>query len=145
MIGYNYHPDEFIKFPEMFPGKKLLATETTSAIETRGHYDMPSDSIRRWPDTSYMKFKGNVDFTVSAYDNVSVPWGSTHEETWKVVKKYDYISGLFIWTGFDYLGEPTPYWWPARSSYFGIIDLAGFPKDAYYLYQSEWTEKPVLH
>ena len=52
---------------------------------------------------------------------------------------------MFIWTGFDYLGEPTPYWWPARSSYFGIIDLAGFPKDAYYMYQSEWTDKPVLH
>jgi len=52
---------------------------------------------------------------------------------------------MYIWTGFDYLGEPTPYPWPARSSYFGIIDLAGFPKDCYYLYQSEWTEKPVLH
>lgn len=145
LIGYNYHPDEFIQFPAKFPGKKLIATETTSAIETRGHYDMPSDSIRRWPDTDYMSFKGNSDYTVSAYDNVSVPWGSTHEETWRVVKKYDYISGLFIWTGFDYLGEPTPYWWPARSSYFGIIDLAGFPKDAFYLYQSEWTDKPVLH
>ena len=52
---------------------------------------------------------------------------------------------MYIWTGFDYLGEPTPYWWPARSSYFGIIDLAGFPKDAFYMYQSEWTDKPVLH
>lgn len=55
------------------------------------------------------------------------------------------MAGLFVWSGFDYLGEPTPYSWPARSSYFGIIDLAGFPKDAYYLYQSEWTHKPVLH
>ena len=55
------------------------------------------------------------------------------------------MSGLFVWTGFDYLGEPTPYPWPARSSYFGIIDLAGFPKDVYYMYQSEWTNKPVLH
>jgi beta-galactosidase len=61
------------------------------------------------------------------------------------MKKYDYLSGMFIWTGFDYLGEPTPYGWPARSSYFGIVDLAGFPKDAYYMYQSEWTDKPVLH
>jgi beta-galactosidase len=52
---------------------------------------------------------------------------------------------MFIWTGFDYLGEPTPYWWPARSSYFGIIDLAGFPKDVYWFYQSEWTDKDVLH
>jgi beta-galactosidase len=62
-----------------------------------------------------------------------------------VLKKYDHISGMFIWTGFDYLGEPTPYPWPARSSYFGIIDLAGFPKDVYYMYQSEWTTQPVLH
>ena len=61
------------------------------------------------------------------------------------MKKFDFISGQFIWTGFDYLGEPTPYAWPARSSYFGIVDLAGFPKDVYYLYQSEWTNKPVLH
>jgi len=55
------------------------------------------------------------------------------------------VAGQFIWTGFDYLGEPTPYWWPSRSSYFGIIDLAGFPKDVYYMYQSEWTTKDVLY
>jgi beta-galactosidase len=61
------------------------------------------------------------------------------------VKKADFFSGMYIWTGWDYLGEPTPYTWPARSSYFGIIDLAGFPKDVYYMYQSEWTRKPVLH
>jgi beta-galactosidase len=61
------------------------------------------------------------------------------------MKKYDFLSGMFIWTGFDYIGEPTPYGWPSRSSYFGIIDLAGFPKDVYYMYQSEWTDKPVLH
>jgi beta-galactosidase len=61
------------------------------------------------------------------------------------MKKYDFLSGFFIWTGFDYLGEPTPYSWPSRSSYFGIVDLAGFPKDIYYMYQSEWTNKPVLH
>lgn len=71
--------------------------------------------------------------------------GSTHEETWKVVKKYDHISGMYVWTGFDYLGEPTPYTWPSRSSYFGILDLCGFPKDAFYMYQSEWTDKPMLH
>jgi hypothetical protein len=62
-----------------------------------------------------------------------------------VVKHTPYVGGQYIWTGFDYLGEPTPYGFPARSSYFGIIDLAGFPKDAYYMYQSEWTTKPVLH
>jgi len=167
IIGQNYGIQYWMKFPEVFPGKKFIASETTSAIATRGHYDMPSDTIRRWPSREliakimklmkendevdfaelFAQNKGlmNADFTCSAYDNCSVPWGSTHEETWKIVKKYDFISGMFIWTGFDYLGEPTPYPWPARSSYFGIIDLTGFPKDAYYMYQSEWTNTDVLH
>ncbi|NCD71448.1 DUF4982 domain-containing protein [Mucilaginibacter sp. R11] len=147
LIGFNYHHQFYEKFHTTFPGKKFIGTETTSALETRGYYEMPSDSIRRWPIAwdkpfSHPKNLGNV---VSAYDNVSAPWGSLHEETWKLMKKHDYLSGMYIWTGFDYLGEPTPYSWPSRSSYFGIIDLAGFPKDVYYMYQSEWTDKPVLH
>jgi beta-galactosidase len=146
LIGYNYNQNAFPSFINAFPGKKFIGTETVSALQTRGHYDMPSDSIRRWPTRWDVEFTGgNADLTCSAYDNVSASWGSTHEETWKVIKKYNYLSGQFIWTGFDYLGEPTPYPWPARSSYFGIIDLAGFPKDSYYMYQSEWTENPVLH
>ncbi len=148
LIGYNYDNNNVKNFHERFPGKKFLGTETVSALETRGHYDIyiPSDSIRRWPEYWDKPFdKGNTDMTVSAYDQVSAPWGSTHEETWKNFKKYDFLSGQFIWTGFDYIGEPTPYPWPARSSYFGIIDLAGFPKDVYYMYQSEWTDKTVLH
>ncbi|HEY3405301.1 MAG TPA: beta-galactosidase GalB [Ohtaekwangia sp.] len=146
IIGYNYNHKAYADFQKDYPGKKFIATETTSALATRGHYDMPSDSIRRWPIAWDKPFiEGNADNTVSAYDNVSAPWGSTHEETLKVMKKHDFLSGMFIWTGFDYLGEPTPYTWPSRSSYFGVVDLAGFPKDAYYLYQSEWTGKPVLH
>ena len=146
LIGYNYHQNTFPDFPKDFPGKKFIGTETVSALETRGYYDMPSEEIRRWPVSDDWKGKKpNPDNTCSAYDNVSAPWGSTHEETWKVIKKYNFLSGQFIWTGFDYLGEPTPYWWPSRSSYFGIIDLAGFPKDVYYMYQSEWTNKDVLH
>jgi beta-galactosidase len=147
LVGYNYDHRSFGSFPKRFPGKKFIGTETVSALETRGHYDMPSDSIRRWPiaDDYMTKAVMNKDLTVSAYDNISAPWGSTHEETWKQIKKYDFLSGMYIWTGFDYIGEPTPYSWPARSSYFGIIDLAGFPKDVYYMYQSEWADKPVLH
>jgi beta-galactosidase len=144
LIGYNYHEFDYAKFHERFPGKKFIATETTSGLETRGYYEMPSDSIRIWPpqwDKPLIREGNNV----SAYDNTRPPWGSTHEATWKVMKKYDHLSGMFIWTGFDYLGEPTPYSWPSRSSYFGVIDLAGFPKDVYYMYQSEWTDKPVLH
>jgi beta-galactosidase len=146
LVGYNYHQNTFPNFPKDFPGEKFIGTETVSALMTRGVYDMPSEEIRRWPVQKGWKGKmPNADNTCSSYDNVSAPWGSTHEETWKVIKKHDYLSGQFIWTGFDYLGEPTPYWWPSRSSYFGIIDLAGFPKDVYYMYQSEWTNKDVLH
>jgi beta-galactosidase len=143
LIGYNYHQFDYAAFHDRYPGKKFIATETTSGLETRGYYDMPSDSIRIWPTN--LGFVGNPDHTVSAYDNVRPPWGSTHEATWKVMKKYNFLSGFYIWTGFDYLGEPTPYSWPSRSSYFGIVDLAGFPKDIYYMYQSEWTNKTVLH
>lgn len=144
LVGYNYHEGEYAGFHDRYPGKKFIATETTSGLETRGYYEMPSDSIRVWPESWDRPFvrEGN---NVSAYDNVRPPWGSTHEMTWKVMKKYDFLSGMFIWTGFDYLGEPTPYSWPSRSSYFGIVDLAGFPKDVYYMYQSEWTNKDVLH
>ena len=146
LVGYNYAQNNYPGFPKYLPGQKFIGTETVSALETRGNYDMPSDSIKRWPIRWDKPFNGgNADLTCSAYDNISAPWGSTHEETWKIIKKYDYLSGQYIWTGFDYLGEPTPYPWPARSSYFGIIDLAGFPKDSYYMYQSEWTDKPVLH
>jgi beta-galactosidase len=146
LIGYNYHHKEYKDFPSLFPGEKFIATETGSSLATRGHYSMPSDSIRIWPYRWDMPFtNGDPDNTVSAYDNVRAPWGSTQEEVWKVIKKYDFLTGMYIWTGFDYLGEPTPYGWPSRSSYFGLIDLAGFPKDTYYMYKSEWTEDPVLH
>jgi beta-galactosidase len=146
LLGTNYSHQSIPDMLKKFPDKKIVGTETTSALATRGSYDLPSDVIRRWPTRWDQPFKdGNPDFSCSSYDNCSAPWGSTHEETWKMVKKYDFFSGMFIWTGFDYLGEPTPYPWPARSSYFGIVDLAGFPKDPYYMYQSEWTTKPVLH
>lgn len=146
LIGLNYHHQTFKDFPTIYPGKKFIATETVSSLATRGHYDMPADSIRRWPSRWDLPLEnGNPDNTCSAYDNCSAPWGSTQEETWKIIKKYDFLSGQYIWTGFDYLGEPTPYPWPSRSSYFGIIDLAGFPKDTYFMYQSEWTNKDVLH
>ncbi len=148
VIGYNYYHELYADHPTAFPNTPMIGTETTSALATRGHYDtyIPSDSLRRWPERWDKPFlDGNPDNTVSAYDHVSTPWGSTHEETWKVVKAHDHISGMFIWTGFDYLGEPTPYTWPSRSSYFGVVDLAGFPKDSYYMYKSEWTDEDVLH
>jgi len=146
LIGYNYaHPQWDSVFQHWYR-KPFLVTESTSALQTRGRYDMPADSIRRWPLKWDEIFRtGNQDLTCSAYDNCAAPWGSTHEESLKIMEQSPHISGMFVWTGFDYIGEPTPYPWPARSSYFGIIDLAGFPKDVYYLYQSQWTTKPVLH
>jgi len=146
IYGLNYNHKFYKEFPSKYPGQKFLATETTSALQTRGFYDMPTDTIRLWPTNGKTKLTdGNAEIAVTSYDNVAAYWGSSHEQTWKEAKKFDYVSGLFVWTGFDYLGEPTPYPWPARSSYFGIVDLAGFPKDAYYMYQSEWTNTPVLH
>jgi beta-galactosidase len=147
IVGYNYHHEEWgDSVIKKWNNKPFIATESVSALQTRGHYDMPSDSIRRWPIRWDKPLTtGNADTTCSAYENCSAPWGSTHEETLKVFEKEKHISGMFIWTGFDYIGEPTPYDWPARSSYFGIMDLAGFPKDCYYLYKSVWTDKPVLH
>ena len=146
LIGYNYAHESYAKHKEVFPGIPFIATETTSALETRGYYDAVSDTIKQWPTRWDIPLTtGNLGNTVSAYDQVQTPWGSTHEATWKVIKKYDNLSGMYIWTGFDYIGEPTPYVWPSISSYFGIVDLAGFPKDIYYMYQSEWTNKTVLH
>ncbi|MDT0677559.1 beta-galactosidase GalB [Autumnicola musiva] len=145
VLGFNYKHEAYKDLPNRFPDQKFLSSESVSGLMTRGSYDMPSDERRNWPPAHNAEFDGNEDLTVSAYDQVSAYWGSTHEETWKAVKKLDFMAGMFVWTGFDYLGEPIPYPYPARSSYFGIIDLAGFPKDIYYMYQSEWTNKDVLH
>ncbi|MDL2211121.1 DUF4982 domain-containing protein [Bacteroides sp. OttesenSCG-928-M17] len=144
MIGYNYHENWFEAVPKNFPGTPFIITESTSALMTRGYYRMPSDSMYIWPERWDKPFF-EPSFSCSSYDNCHVPWGTTHEESWRKAKNNDFISGIYVWTGFDYIGEPTPYGWPARSSFFGIVDLAGFPKDIYYMYQSEWTEKPVLH
>lgn len=146
IIGYNYNHHKWDSVQYQWGMKPFIVTESVSALQTRGSYDMPSDSIRRWPARWDLPVENaNADMSCSAYDNCSAPWGSTHEETLKELLRYDHISGMYVWTGFDYLGEPTPYPWPARSSYFGIVDLAGFPKDVYYLYQSLFTHKNVLH
>ena len=144
IIGFNYHDDWFMGVPTNFPGMPFIVTESVSGLMTRGYYRMPSDEPvvcpERWDRPYY-----DPSFSCSSYDNCRVPWGNHHEGTLKLVQNNDFISGQYIWTGFDYIGEPTPYGWPARSSYFGIVDLAGFPKDVYYMYQSQWTDKDVLH
>ncbi|HLT86362.1 MAG TPA: glycoside hydrolase family 2 TIM barrel-domain containing protein [Sphingobacterium sp.] len=147
VLGFNYKYFDYDKLPTEFKGVPLIASETTSALQTRGVYDSVQDTLQLWPASSQDKFvtNGNPDFTVSAYDNVAAYWGTSHERAWIEVKKRDFLGGIFVWTGFDYLGEPVPYPYPARSSYYGIVDLAGLPKDVYYMYQSEWTDTDVLH
>lgn len=144
IVGFNYHHQWIKDVPKKFPGQPFILTESVSALQTRDFYMMPSDSVYVAPVEWWLPYT-DPTFMCSAYDNMHAAWSSTHEETWDVVKHQPYVSGQFIWTGFDYIGEPTPYGFPARSSYFGIIDLAGFPKDVYYMYQSEWTDRPVLH
>ena len=144
IIGFNYHHENVKDVPRNFPGKPFIFSESVSALQSRGYYMMPSDSIYKAPKQWWLPYT-DPSFMCSAYDNMHASWSSTHEETWDVVKHNAFVGGQFIWTGFDYIGEPTPYGFPARSSYFGLIDLAGFPKDTYYMYQSEWTDKPMLH
>ncbi len=144
IIGFNYHHQWVKDVPKNFPGKPFIFSESVSALQTRGFYMMPSDKVYKAPVEWWLPYQ-DPSFQCSAYDNMHASWSSTHEETWDVVKHNDFVGGQFIWTGFDYIGEPTPYGFPARSSYFGLIDLAGFPKDTYYMYQSEWTDKQVLH
>ena len=144
IIGFNYHHQWVKDVPKNFPGKPFIFSESVSALQTRGYYKMPSDSVTWAPKEWWLPYT-DPTYMCSAYDNMHASWSSTHEETWDVVKHTPYVGGQYIWTGWDYIGEPTPYGFPARSSYFGIIDLAGFPKDSYYMYQSEWTSAPVLH
>lgn len=144
IIGFNYHHQWVKDVPKNFPGKPFIFSESVSALQTRGYYKMPSDEITWAPQEWWLPYT-DPSYMCSAYDNMHASWSSTHEETWDVVKHNAFVGGQYIWTGFDYIGEPTPYGFPARSSYFGVIDLAGFPKDTYYMYQSEWTTKPVLH
>jgi beta-galactosidase len=144
IIGFNYHHQWVKDVPKNFPDKPFIFSESVSALQTRGYYKMPSDEITWAPKEWYLPYT-DPSYMCSSYDNFHASWSSTHEETWDVVKHNDFVGGQYIWTGWDYIGEPTPYGFPARSSYFGIIDLAGFPKDSYYMYQSEWTSKPVLH
>lgn len=147
VLGFNYKDYDYDSLPKRFVNQKFIASETVSGLATRGVYQSPSDTNRIWPPNYKVQdtFTANKDLTCAAYDNTYAYWGNTHEKAWLAVKKRDFIAGTFVWSGFDFLGEPVPYQWPARSAYYGIVDLAGFPKDVYFMYQSEWTTKPVLH
>ena len=133
VVGFNYTIDAYDEFKNNHPDWLYIASETTSQFDSRGIYHFTLDSLTK-------TFK---DCQASAFDDAG--GGTTHEEAWQAVKERPYMSGLYIWTGFDYLGEPAPYEKQAVSSYFGIFDLCGFPKDAFYFYQSQWKKEPMVH
>jgi beta-galactosidase len=140
VFGYNYRPDHYSEFHEANPNKPLFGSETASCISSRGLYFFPVTDNKAGGQTCYQ---------VSSYDLSAAHWAMPPDREFEGDDKNPFVAGQFVWTGFDYLGEPTPYYGdqsPSRSSYFGIIDLAGFPKDRFCLYQSYWRPNlPMVH
>ncbi len=137
--GFNYRPHRYIENYSKLPQRLILGSETASTISSRGVYKFPVErrSMPKYPDHQ-----------ASSYDVEHCGWSNLPEDDFIQHDDLPYCIGEFVWTGFDYLGEPTPYYsdWPSHSSLFGIIDLAGIPKDRYYLYRSHWNKKDeTLH
>lgn len=140
--GFNYKPQYYKKAFEVLPQKMILGSETASTVSSRGVYHFP---------VSFEKEHNSVlhhDHQSSSYDNETCDWSNTPDIDF-YMDEQPWVLGQFVWTGFDYLGEPSPYdtdAWPSHSSVFGIVDLASLPKDRYYLYRSVWnTEDATLH
>jgi beta-galactosidase len=139
--GFNYQPMRYEQIMKDHPNWIIYGSETASCVSSRGVYHLPI--------TAYQK---DPSHQITSYDVVAPPWAYCPDVDFTYEDRLPQFLGEFMWTGFDYIGEPTPYFagrdpadWPARSSYFGMVDLAGFPKDRYYLYQSHWTSKPMVH
>ena len=131
--GYNYRVHKYEEMMKRLPQGFLLGSETASTVSSRGEYFFP-DTVA--PN------KEHLNGQCSGYDVEHCWWSNLPDDDWKMQDDYSWVTGEFVWTGFDYLGEPTPYdkYWPSRSSYFGIVDLAGLPKDRFYLYRSHWNK-----
>ncbi|MFJ1474433.1 DUF4982 domain-containing protein [Capnocytophaga cynodegmi] len=139
VAGFNYRPFRYQEAYKLLPQQIILGSETASTISSRGVYKFPVER------KSMPKYE---DQQTSSYDVEHCGWSNLPEDDWIQHEDLPYTIGEFIWTGFDYLGEPTPYYveWPAHSSYFGAVDLAGLPKDRFYLYRSHWNkETETLH
>ena len=139
VAGFNYRPHLYGNNYYNLPQQIILGSETASTVSSRGVYKFPVE--RR----SMAKYE---DHQASSYDVEHCGWSNLPEDDWMWHEDYECCIGEFVWTGFDYLGEPTPYYtdWPSHSSLFGIVDLAGLPKDRYYLYRSHWNkEQETLH
>jgi beta-galactosidase len=141
--GFNYQPMRYEEIMKANPSWTIFGSETASCVSSRGVYHLPLKRYQKDPSHE-----------ISSYDIISPPWAYCPDVEFTYQDKFPQVLGEFVWTGFDYIGEPTPYFngraaepedWPARSSYFGMVDLAGFPKDRYYLYQSDWAAKPMVH
>jgi len=136
--GWNYKPHLYNKIHKEYPHWKMYGSETASTVSSRGEYYFPAKQRVHYLRETYHS---------SSFDNEFPNWGTSPDKEMAAQDDCKFMAGEFVWIGFDYLGEPTPYnlEWPSRSSYFGIIDLCGIPKDRYFLYQSNWTDNKVLH
>ncbi len=128
VTGINYGINNIKLFHEKYPAQPIIGSENNSAVTTRGCYKTDNDKHE-----------------LAGYDEETVPWGQTVRETWDFVRKNDFFGGIFIWTGFDYRGEPTPYEWPSVSSQFGIMDTCGFKKDSFFFNKACFTDEPTVH
>ena len=147
LVGWNYKPRKYEEVIKKNPNWIIYGSETSSTVSSRGTYHLPLE-----------KYVKHNSLEITSYDFIGPPWAYPPDIEFEELDKLPNNLGEFVWTGFDYLGEPTPfggkdnstngYWngdWPARSSYFGAVDLCGFPKDRYYLYQSQWISEPMVH
>ena len=145
--GFNYRVHKYEQNLKQLPQGFLLGSETASTVSSRGVYKFPvkvtdNSQYASWAPTYDPKAIKKADGQCSSYDVEYCSWSNLPDDDWVWQDDKDWVIGEFVWTGFDYLGEPTPYdeYWPSRSSYFGICDLAGLPKDRYYLYRSRWNK-----
>lgn len=129
VVGANYQVPDYDKYHKAYPNKPFTSSEDTSAFMTRGEYKTVKEK--------------NL---IASYDDDAAQWGNTHRDAWQAIDTRPFVAGGFVWTGFDYRGEPTPNEWPSVSSVFGIMDLNGFAKTAYYIHQVQWIkDKPLIH
>lgn len=129
VVGFNYQMQSYDRFHKENPTMKLTSSEDVSAFQVRGEYKTD-------------KAKNIMD----AYDSERAIWGATHRNAWKAIAERPFLAGAFVWTGFDYRGEPSPFTWPSASSFFGSMDLCGFPKTAFYIHQAQWIkDKPIIN
>jgi beta-galactosidase len=142
VAGYNYAPyaGDYDADHSSNPTWRIMGTETSAAVRSRGIYHTPAGTLTKSTSMSMS------DRQCSSYDNEATNFGDSAQNSYSYDASRAFVAGSFIWAGFDYIGEPTPYSsWPSKSSYYGAIDTAGFPKDVYYFYKSRWTTAPMVH